>query len=409
MNMWLENKYLSTLLLIGINILISGSLLQAQLNYTLSVQQQYSSNPFQLPETEGDQISEFSVGVQKNWQKFSLQYFGSYIRFNQNLKRNFYWHQLFLSGGDATNWYVRLDNRLNRTDYNIYDYFIAQGGLNQRLSKGNYLLRFGINGSFNRYQELDELNNILLKFYGSINRSFQTKTSIIGALSFNYKSYLDNNFELTSPEESVTDISKAISILNGGGNGPGSGRGGPGHGDGTGAGQWYYPEDAEMSNAVSQMVLSLRIAQSLSTYTGIAVQYYNRISLTEGDRSIAGLADGYQMESQIFDDPMGYSGQTYGIELTQIFPFRIKGRIAAYRIGKNYVSQGIYLDEINFNESILREEIRKTVWFTIQKQWDINLATLNWQIDYQWVDNESNSFWYLYNNQYISTGIQLDF
>jgi hypothetical protein len=84
----------------------------------------------------------------------------------------------------------------------------------------------------------------------------------------------------------------------------------------------------------------------------------------------------------------------------------IKG--AGYYQQKNYVAQGIYLDAVNYDQTILRQDIYRTIWATLDKRfslWEGNLAI---QINYQWINNTSNSYWYDYDSQFFSLGLQAD-
>lgn len=377
----------------------------SQWSYSLSVNQEFNSNPFRLPEGEEDQISNIAMGLRHDWSNAALQYYGSFTGFQQNYGRNFYWQQLHLEGGDTTNWFVNVDNRLNRPEYEIYNYFAAHTGLNHLFVTGKSYLRLGANANVNLYQNLSDINNLLLGFYLSMNRSLPTRTSLFGTASFQYKKYLET--QTVMPPDTTTSFLYHISQMPG--QGGGGGGIGPGSGMGGGGGDYYISQTE--SPSVAQLVLNARIAQSLIKYTGLAVQYQQRIALIKQDRSLAGLIYGYEQESQIFDDPMGYQGPVAGVELTQILPWRIMLKGAGYYQEKRYLTQGIYLDQENFDETILRDDNYRTYWLTLSKTW--NLSFLNGgnfgiEINYQWIDNESNSYWYNYQNQNISAGIQID-
>ncbi len=376
----------------------------SQWYYSLSVDHEYNSNPFRLPENDGsyDQISELAFGIQKEWSEAALQYYGTYGRFNLNSPRNFYWHQLHLGGGDSTAWYLSVDNRINRTEYNIYDYVTGSGGIQRVSSAGGFLLHWGGRLSVNAFQHLSELNNVLVNGTLSANRSFQTRTSLIGALAVNYKRYLNQDATLQATEESTAASLASLKILQGFG---------PGNGQGSGPSQRYSAAATDVP-AVAQIMLSFRVAQSLMNSTGLALQYSQRISLNSSDRSVAGLLPGSTEESQIFDDPLGYQGPTFGVELTQLLPASMKIKAAAYLQRKNYISQGVYLNSEEYDQATLRNDDHRTAWLTLEKVWDSDFlggSGLTWALNYQWTDNTSNSYWYQYRNHYISTGIRLDF
>ncbi len=392
---------LSTLIMLVLTI--SG---KSQWYYSVSTDQEYNSNPFRLPNGTSDYISQFALELQHDWSNFSVQYTGSYLNFQDNASHNYYWQQLSLGGGDTTRWYLQAENRLNRSDFSYYDYLQFAGGFNHRNFRNNTLLQMGANFYLNTYPELSELNNFQFNGYLTYHHSFPTRTTFIGAVNYNFKAYL-NPYEYV--EEAATDegIVTSISSVDGYG-------GGRGRRDTSGMGgvttSWYYGNQFLETTTVSQMVLTARLAQSLTRFTGVALQYTFRKSLSNQDRSLAGLVPGYQDESRLFDDPMGYEGQTVGVELTKIFPYFVSLKMAGYWKEKNYLSQGIYLDEENFDENTLRQDEYKTIWVSLRKKWALsqNFA-LTVSAYYQWTDNTSNSYWYQYQNQSVSLGLQLDF
>jgi hypothetical protein len=389
------------------NILLSGLLfcfiLQPQLSlaqwfYSLYLEQEYNTNPFGLPLSEDDQISRISMGLQKDWEKVSAQYFGSYHGYYQNFERSFYWQQFYMGGGDSTSWSLLAENRLNRPDYQIYNYLSVRGGINQNQVIKNFLWRLSGGVTLNNFMELPDLNNLLFTTYTSLQRSFVTRTSFIGTAAFNYKYYLREIAVTDSAELFLPSVSQLYQ-----GGGPGPGHGGPGDGSGYDV---YVPSSEQ--RGLAQLLLTLRLAQSLTSYTGLAVQYQVRFNFSEYDRSVTGLVYGYSSESQIFDDPMGYESQMWGMELTQLLPYQISIKAAGYYQQKNYVAQGSYLDDLNFDQSILREDLFRTIWGTLEKRFSLWEASLALQVNYQWIDNSSNSYWYDYVSQFISLGIQAD-
>ena len=314
---------LSVFLLLG---LFPVQSLFAQWFFSLDVEQEYDSNPFRLIEPEEDYISQLSLGLLKDWSSVSAQYYGNYSLFNKNRDRNNYWQQLYLSGGDSTNFYLLSENRINKSEFNYYNYFLIKGGGNHTFIKNKVIGRIGASLAYNIFQEIPEINNFYFSTYFSVNRSFQTKTSLIGSVTYNYKSYNKNEIKVEEEIDTTASLNKSMDLLSvsmGGGDlSGGSGDGpGPGHGNGGNYDGRYYTNIE--SPSVSQLRISLRVAQSLAKYTGIALQYYHSISLNGLNRNIIGLDYGYTKESEIFDDPIGYEGPTIGMEFTQIAPYFI--------------------------------------------------------------------------------------
>ncbi len=409
--MKLNLKLILTLLLFfGITTVYS------QWYYSAALSGEYDSNPFRAPEEEYDYISQFSLGLQRDFGNLSFTYSGSYGRFELNNARNFYWHSLkMMYGSDTTLFSIGATNRINRADYNIYDYISGNAGLYHKQYAGGFLFRLGGSMELNNFRYLSELNNMLFSASASINRSFPTRTSFIAGLGVNYKQYLNSSTTTSVQTADTSGILSSIATIDGfgpggGGYGGGSSGGMGGSGMGSSPGQIWISNSNAKNPSVTQLTLSLRLAQSLSTTTGLALQFYDRISISNTDRSIAGLI-GYQDESQVFDDPMGYEGQSYGAELTQVLPWRMMAKTSFYNVSKNYLSQGIYPDAETYDAAIMRVDTYRTVWATISKQFmfPFGEGIVNWQLSYQWIDNGSNSYWYNYSSNNVTMGFQFEF
>jgi len=303
-----------------------------------------------------------------------------------------------MSGGDSTSWSFLAENRLNRPEYIIYDYLTLRAGVNHNQLLKDFLWRLSGGVALNNFFEIQDINNLIFNIYTSVQRSFFTRTSFIGTAALNYKYYLQ---EIPLADSVQTFIQSFNQLHQGGGQGPG--HGGPGEGGGY---QVYVPSSEQ--RGLTQLLLTLRIAQALTSSTGLAVQYQTSINFNEDDRSVTGLIYGYSTESQIFDDPMGYESNMFGSELTQLLPYQMSVKAAGYYQQKNYVAQGIYQDADNYNQSLLREDIYRTVWATLEKRFSIWDSGLALQLNFQWINNSSNSYWYDYESQFFSLGLQAD-
>jgi hypothetical protein len=185
---------------------------------------------------------------------------------------------------------------------------------------------------------------------------------------------------------------------------------GPRKGFGGQDGYTIYSEIEAPS--VSQLILWVRLAQSVTSTTGLAVQYQTSTLLSGNNRDVAGISYGYSEESQIFDDPMGYESSSIGSELTQLLPLNILLKGAYYYTKKKYSSQGIYVDLESYDEATLRYDTYNTFWLRIQKSFALSSTrntNLLVRLNYQWTDNYSNSYWYNYENQYTAIAIEFQF
>lgn len=398
------------LLIIGI-IGTSGVIapLNAQWNFSLAYDQEYNDNPFRLPETQNSWVSSIDFGLEKEFKDFAIGYNGNYSRFNSIMERNFYWYQLGLRGGtEMTRWGFYGEQRINKSDYQLYDYLNVTSYLQHQFMLKQTSIIWNGSINYNRYKELVELNN--WKFNTSLqgHKSLPSRTTLIGGISFHYKIYPNSTGETYFiPDSAMTPMSylsttNQFSIS------------GNGHGRGRGKMGYLSPKaytDLETASA-SQFTFWLRLAQSLTQSTGLAVQYQQRNILSGSDRFVSGLSYSYSQESQLFDDPMSHEGYSIGSELTQLLPFNITLKLAGYYMTKNYSAQGIYLDEGNYDSAILRQDVSKTAWASLRKNIGINFrarAAIVLYLYYQWLDNQSNSYWYDYKNTATSFGLEFEF
>ena len=159
-----------------------------------------------------------------------------------------------------------------------------------------------------------------------------------------------------------------------------------------------------------QLSLWLRLAQSVTPTTGLAFQYYNRTLLSGQDRFISDISYSYSQESEIFNDPLGYESHSYGLELSKLLPNELILKLAANYVEKDYSAQGIYVNEENYDELTLRNDKHKTFYVNLKKDFEfIKGSTLAMSLYYQWISNNSNSYWYNYNNNFCSVGFEFEF
>ncbi len=362
---------------------------QAQWQADLYVNQAYETNPFRLPENEPSWISTLDLGVQYNFGDFAISYRGDYTYFTNFLDRNHYWHQAALFGEiGATNLGIYYNQRFNKNDYTVYDYYSGVAYLNHSTEIAGFNLFMSGNAILTSYAELTDLDNFELNGLIRINKSFETRSTLIAGFGAYYKDYTQSY--------TVVDTIAGSSGQMGGGMGPGSGSSG-----------YYYTELEAPS--VSQWQFWARAAQSIFERTGLSAQYQIRRSLTGSARFVSGPTLGYNEESEIFDDPLGYELQSFGAEITSILPAQIILKASYYQGEKDYITQGIYLDEEIYDEDILRNDRYKTATLNIRKVFPAGSVSYELKFWYQWYQNDSNSYWYTYQNHYSSISFGVNF
>ena len=119
-----------------------------------------------------------------------------------------------------------------------------------------------------------------------------------------------------------------------------------------------------------------------------------------------------RLMSQIFDDPMAYEGHSIGGEITRLLPVEFVLKTEFYYHQKKYSAKGIYVNEDTYDEKGFREDIHKTARINLKKNFNLNFDMdhhLVLRLEYQWIDNKSNSYWEDYTSQSISLGLEFQF
>ena len=220
--------------------------------------------------------------------------------------------------------------------------------MNKFFRWGDFNFYSNLEGTLNYYSQLEELDNFNFDAGVKMQRSFESGTTIILGTIFHYKKYLNNIFV----EDSVTQST-----------GGSPGQGGMGQG-GQNVNTIYSEYDAP---SVSQIQYWVRLAQSVTSTTGLALQFQSRIIAGGTSRYLSFIAFNYADESQIFDDPLGYENTNFGVELTQLLPYGFVLKGAYYHNNKDYSTQGVYTDSENYNFQQLRKDERKNAWITLKK------------------------------------------
>ncbi len=386
----------------------------AQWGFQMSVNQEYNNNPFHLPEEERSWVSSIFWGANREWQNLDLSYEGFYSDFAQIRERNFYWHSLSLNAGsDTTVFNLNVEQRIDKKEYNLYDYWSVGGNFSHRIfiKSSTFLLSGNIEANF--FQEVPELDNEKFTATVGLNHGFRTKTTLIVRMGFEHKIYQNSQSQNFEESPFMTGMpATALAVTDGDGHGSSHGN----HGSNRGYMDWenkgfmthsIYGDFANES--VSQFFSIIRIAQSVSPTMGLAVQYSGRRLIRGNDRYISGISDSYSRESEIFNDPMGYESDVVGAELTKVLPWAMRLKVSSYYSKRNFISQGIYSDAENYVEDILRKDESRFVRLMVTKDFYFTKFEMSLTGSFQWLRNESNSFWYDYSNHYAALGMEFYF
>ncbi|MGD8781620.1 MAG: hypothetical protein PVH88_21965 [Ignavibacteria bacterium] len=344
-------------------VLFCSQTTSAQWSAAFSTMQEYDSSPYRSPVDEPDIISSYNGGLEYGFGSFNLLYYGSYSLFNETKERNYYWHQLGIYNiGESSAFGLYGEQRINKTDFNFYDYISFTGYYRQKFDSLLLTPVINFTGSYRKYRIISDYNNIFLSAGINVNKSFQTKTAVIVNSSFNYK---------------------------------------------------YYPvreDDSGLSS--SQLYFNFRVAQSIFEGTGIAAYYFNRSLLGESLTLAGDYTYSFGDESDLYDDPYSRNENAFGMELTQILPEEIIAKAGFEISKKNYPSQGIYIDAETYETGTDRDDRQNAFYLKMNKTIAFDstgLPSLNIGLSYSFINKNSNSYWYEYEGSLfsINLGLQL--
>lgn len=350
----------------------------AQPTFSISTSNGYNSNPFNLPVESGSFINSLEMGIEYDYKNFGIGYYTDYTLFQSISERNFFWHQ---AGGwystENTLFGVYSEQRINKSDYDYFDYTFFNTYLNYKGESNSVYYLFNSSVSYTSYDELPELNNLLINFRLRTSKSFDTKTTLIFGGTFNNKHYSNSEILTFNPR-----------------------------GRRTGG---FVQSSA---TSISQLNLYGRISQSVWENFGIAAQYTYKNILSGTGKDLSNLNLAYNDESQIFDDPVSNEGYSFNFQITQILPYQVKLQGNYYFNSKLYPAQGIYLDKENFDESVMREDKQEIIMVSAAKTFDLSWSSISqftFMLQYSNTVNNSNSYWYNYMNNSVSLTLKLDF
>ena len=337
-----------------------------------------------------------------------LFYEGSAFLFDTFPIRQYHSHNLGITGnqlmGDGTPviaWGIQGGRRFNREEYRYYDYTHIQGYLNLRFDKGSKSIWvIGTQARLQDYQELPEFSYWETNGFIQGTIFLKTRTTIIGRVQAGYKKFVE---PIVNEDVIIDNVS-----------GDKRGRG-PGHGQGSipGESESNTSQTVQLESLrdhVVQLMGSLRLAQSLGSRTGVAVEGIMTRNPIGGSRVISGQDSGYEENDDLFDDPYSYESDEILLELTHMLPWNSRIRIGAEAAIKRY-DRPVYDEEGNPLEGILRRDDRKLLWVSLQKIFPMKrtVKSLIFTFNYTVLDNSSNDTYYGYENTIGSLGCSITF
>jgi len=356
----------------------------AQLSSSITTEYEYNDNPFRTKYALETSIFSLNYELGYDFDIMAINYSGNYISFSSDAARNFYVHQFsVLKSFEKSYLGAYLEQRFGKDIYNYFDYTNAFMFYYYNTNFKDFYIRLSSNLSIANYPNIAILNNLKYSANIFLNHGFESGTTLILGSSFNYKKYLN-----PTQSGSYSYIDEHNQLIT----------------------ESYLDKNISY---VTQFLNYFRVAQSITPTTGIALQFTNRSILNNGFNSyVKDVNMIYGDESEIFDDPVNYEGNSILAELTKIFLNDFTIKTGFYFNRKFYPSQGIYDEELKYHNNYMRNDKQKIFSFMIKKDFvlgdaeDMNLSLL---FNYLHMENTSNSDLFNYSNNSMSIGIQFSF
>ena len=366
-----------------------------QFSTSLTVNTYADNNLFRTPNPIQDLLSNVNLSLSYQQPKTNTQFYDNInlIAYKNTYDRNFLINSAGINKniklGEKSNSNFSLGGnwtlRVNKDNYNYYNYSQLSGYANFQLLTDIILLKGGYSYRWRNYQNLPELSNRLHNAYFQLNKSFPSRTTVIVETGFGNKSFVGQDSFTT-----INDI-------------------GRGHG--------YHREGYIATNTISEIVstsqahIILRLTQSLHEKAGMYIQYRKQLSIDD-ETSYRNFDDYYQ-DDELFDDPFTYESDSYSSQLIIMLPKSTKLLIRGSLYSKYYISEPAYStseDTVGIGELRLDEQtnyfIDLSKTFNINKDW---IDSIKFNFYYSYTLNESNSYWYNYKNTTLGAGIQWSF
>jgi len=404
----ISNKHLLLQLILTLYLPV---FLYAQIGLKLTHETLFDSNVFNNYENISDIVHQPNIHVfyQISKDNIAIQtgYNGSLVTFSESQNRQFHSHQIEIAGkhllsknGSSLSWGISGSKRFNKSDYDYYDNQYGNGFITYLNNTNPYrIYSFGIEGDFRKYDYLKQFNYWTAE--GSIRYSifFQSKTTLIGRWIAGFKQFTEPFYS----EEEIIDVLDTY----GKGKGHGSGKG-------SGSNQNMAEEVTQVvriespRQAVFKWIGILRLAQSLGSQTGLAIQGEIQKIPEGGGRFLSGQDSGYENNDVLFDDPYSYERLGASLELTKVLPWKIVGKTGFEYAEKTY-DRPVYDWDGNPLEGINRSDKIKLFWLSFKKSIFLNgvIRRLVFSFNHYNASNQSNDLYYKYTQQINQLSMQL--
>jgi hypothetical protein len=344
---------------------------QAQFYLTADVEGYYDDNIFNNYLNESDFINAFTgeVGydLESEQNNFEIYYTGFFNRYYEYADKSTTIHKfgavntyLFSENDNPFNVGLNYTVRINKEDYYIYDFnqISAYANYMHSISESNKI-QLGVIGNRIDYENFSLFSHYQLKaFLRSIN-SFESRTSLTAAAEIDQKVYIEKM------------------------------------------------QSEGLSDEVLQAKLYLQLAQGITDNLGLGAYAFFRNNLSGGNRYF-NTTDYIYYEEELFNDIYSNEGIETGLTLSYLFLPNIMGKISGRYEIRNYTDlpaadeNGSELDE-------MRQDNQYSGGASLEFGLSEILSGLYLALNYNYIKNTSNDYYYDYSNQIYAITLGFDF
>ena len=344
---------------------------KAQFYLTADVEGYYDDNIFNNYLGASDFINTFSgelgYDFESEQNNFELYYIGFLNRYYEYADKSTTIHKfgavntyLFSEYDNPLNVGINYTVRINKEDYYIYDFnqVSAYANYMHSISESNKI-QLGVIGNRIDYENFSLFSHYQLKaFLKSIN-SFESRTSLTFAAEIDQKIYIEKM------------------------------------------------QNQGLADEVLQSKIYVQLGQGITDNLGLSAYAFLRNNLSGGNRYFNTINYIYY-EEELFNDIYSNEGIETGITLSYLFVPNIMGKLAGVYEIRNYTDLPAANEEGNdLNE--LRKDDQFTAGASLEFGLSNILSGLYLSLNYNFIRNSSNDYYYDYTNQIYAITLGFDF
>ena len=344
---------------------------QAQFYLTADVEGYYDDNIFNNYLNESDFINAFTgelgYDFESEQNNFEIYYTGFFNRYYEYNDKSTTIHKfgavntyLFSENDNPFNVGLNYTVRINKEDYYIYDFnqISAYANYMHSISESNKI-QLGLIGNRIEYENFSLFSHYQLKaFLRSIN-SFESRTSLTAAAEIDQKIYIEKM------------------------------------------------QSEGLADEVLQAKLYLQLGQGITDDLGLSTYAFLRNNISGGNRYF-NTTDYIYYEEELFNDIYSNEGIETGLTMSYLFLPNIMGKISGRYEIRNYTDlpaadeNGNELDE-------MRQDDQFSAGASLEFVLSEILSGLYLSLNYNYIKNISNDYYYDYNNQIYAITLGFDF